>query len=111
MEQDFDLFPEFNDAECIKFIKGYIPEQDLEGVSEEDIQFVLDSIYDFYEEEGLIDEDDATEAIIDEDKELQYVLNSCREEGKQITEEQIKLILTAEYEFGVELGIYDEVDE
>lgn len=111
MEADFELFPEFNNDECIKYIRAHVPEEDLADVSDEDIDDVLDYIYDYYEENGLIDEDDVSDAIIDETEEYQYVLDRCREDGLQLSEQQVQLILAEEYEYGVEAGIYDEVDE
>ena len=55
-----DLGPEFDDSKCIEYILNLIPVQDREGITEDDVQYVLDVIYDFYEEEGLLEENMAS---------------------------------------------------
>ena len=44
-EKDLDLGPEFDDQECIDFILNLIPAEDRGNMTEDDIQYVLDVIY------------------------------------------------------------------
>lgn len=110
-DDDLDLGPEFDDEECIKFIMELIPEEDRNGMTEDDIQYVLDVIYEFYESEGLIDENTASDGIVDETKELEFVRKNAKKDGINLTDEQIQLILDGEYQYGLEKGFYEEDEE
>ncbi|MGM9831336.1 MAG: hypothetical protein ACI3Z5_04900 [Paludibacteraceae bacterium] len=101
---------EFDDSEAIKFIMNLIPEEDKTTLTEDDIQYVLDVIYDFYEDEGLVDEDTAEEASIDEEKLFNYVKKAAQKDGIKLNDETIQLILDGEYEYGLSIGIYEEED-
>ena len=110
-EQDLDLGPEFDDSKCIEYILNLIPEQDRAGITEDDVQYVLDVIYDYYESEGLMDENVASDGYVDEDAELDYIMKAANEDGVKLTSEQIQLILDGEFEYGKAIGIYAEDDE
>ena len=111
-EKDLDLGPEFDDQECIDFILNLIPAEDRGNMTEDDIQYVLDVIYEYYDQAGLIDEDDtASEGVIDENEEFEFVKKAVKKDGIQLTDQQIQLILDGEFEYGLEKGIYEEEDE
>lgn len=107
-DNDLDLGPEFDDDKCIEFILNLIPEEDRNGMTEDDVQYVLDVIYDFYQSAGLIADDDATEGVIDEEAELEFVRKAAKKDGINLTDEQIQLILDGEFQYGLEIGIYEE---
>ena len=110
-EQDLDFGPEFDDSKCVEYILNLIPEQDREGIGEDEVLYVLDVIYDFYESEGLLDENVASEGYVDEDKELEYIHRACKRDGIELSYEQIQLILDGEFEYGKSIGIYEEDEE
>ena len=111
-EQDLDLGPEFDDQECIDFILNLIPAEDRGNMTEDDIQYVLDVIYEYYDQAGLIDEDDtASEGVIDENEEFEFVKKAVKKDGIQLTDQQIQLILDGEFEYGLENGIYEEDED
>ncbi len=101
---------EFNEDDAIRYILDFIPQEDRKGLNKEKIQFVLDAIYDYYESEGLIQEDTAEEASIDEEQMLNFVRKEAEEEQLEISDEQIQLILEGEFEYGVSIGIYEPED-
>lgn len=107
-DNDLDLGPEFDDDKCIEFILNLIPEEDRNGMTEDDVQYVLDVIYDFYQSAGLIADDDATEGVINEEAELAFVRKAAKKDGINLTDEQIQLILDGEFQYGLEIGIYEE---
>lgn len=99
----------FDDTEAIKFIWDFIPEEDRAGMNEDDIQYVLDVIDEYYEEEGLYSEEDETaaDADIDEEKMYEYVRKAIKKDKMSITDVQLQLILEGEFEYGVSIGIYE----
>ena len=99
---------EFDESQAIRFILDFIPEEDRKGLTEDSVQWVLDAIYDYYNDKGLIDDDTATEASIDEEEMLNYILQAAKEDAVALTSEQLQLIVEGEYEYGVSIGIYEE---
>ena len=86
-ENDLDLGPEFDDQECIDFILNLIPEEDRGNMTEDDT---------------------ASEGVIDENEEFEFVKKAVKKDGIQLTDQQIQLILDGEFEYGLEKGIYEE---
>lgn len=102
-------FIEVDDTECIKFILNYLPE-DLKGkVSDDDIQYVLDLICEYYAENDLIEEDVVEEATIAEEDMFNFILATIRREKVvEMDEYTLEVILDGEFEYGKTIGIYTE---
>ena len=79
------------------------------NISDDDIQYVLDVIYDFYESKGLLNEDTDEEVEIVEEELLHYILKAVKKDemdAEKLNEENVQLILDAEYEYSESLGVY-----
>ena len=102
-------FIEVDDTECIKFILNYLPE-DLKGkVSDDDIQYVLDLICEYYAENDLIEEDVVEEATIAEEDMFNFILAAIRKEQViEMDENTLAVILDGEFEYDKTIGIYTE---
>lgn len=101
----------YNEDEAVKFILDFIPVESKERISDEKIEYVLDVVYDFYDESGLIDEDSTEEASIDEEEMFKYILKNSEKDKMGLSEDDIQLILDGEFEYGKSLGIYKEDEE
>ena len=74
----------YDEDDSVAFIQNYLP-QELKGkFSNDDINYIVDLIYEFYESKGFLDEnsDDNAEIDIDEEaaeayKEIMNILNQC----------------------------------
>ena len=112
-EQD-TILQEFDDSEAIKFILARLPETDRKQISDDDVQYSLDLICDYYEENNLFSEEDdneVSEASIAEDDMFQYVRGLMLEEKEvSLTDAQLHAILDGEYAYGVSIGIYEPED-
>ena len=108
-EQDDDLLV-YDEDDAVKFILNFIPAEAKAGINDEKIEYVLDVVYEFYDENGLIDEDSTEEASIDEEEMFKYILKCSKKDKMQLTEDEIRLILDGEYEYGKSLGIYTSED-
>ena len=74
MAKEKDLI-EFDDQDAIDFILNYLSSTDF-SASEEEVQYVLDLIYEYYEQNDLMEDDVATDnAMVDEDEMLNFVFN------------------------------------
>ena len=56
----------YDEDDSVKFIQNYLP-QELKGkFSNDDINYIVDLIYDFYESNGMLDDDGDDEIEIEE---------------------------------------------
>jgi len=101
----------YDEDEAVKFILDYIPAESKDRIDNDKIEYVLDVVYDFYEENGLIDEDSTEEASIDEEEMFKYILKCSKKDKMKLSEDDIQLVLDGEYEYGKSLGIYREDEE
>jgi hypothetical protein len=101
----------YDEDEAVKFILNFIPAESKENIDNDKIEYVLDVVYDFYEENGLIDEDSTEEASIDEEEMFKYIVKCSKKDKMNLSEDDIQLILDGEYEYGKSLGIYREDEE
>ena len=81
-----------------------------EKINEDAINYVLDVVYDYYDENGLLDEDAVDETSIDEEEMLKFVVKAAKKDKIDLNEDDIQLVLDGEYEYGKSLGIYTEED-
>ena len=108
-EQNDDLLV-YDEDDAVKFILGFIPEEAKQRIDDEKIEYVLDVVYEFYDENGLIDEDSTEEASIDEEEMFKFILKCSKKDKIKLEEDDIRLILDGEYEYGKSLGIYTNED-
>jgi len=111
MKTEEDDLLVYDEDDAVKFILDFIPEDAKKRIDEDKVEYVLDVVYDFYDENGLIDEDSTEEASIDEEEMFKYILKSSKKDKMKLGEDDIQLILDGEYEYGLSLGIYKEDEE
>ena len=105
--QEDDLLV-YDEDDAVKFILNFLPEDAKKSIDDSKIEYVLDVVYEFYDENGLIEEDSTEEASIDEEEMFKYILKVSKKDKMQLTEEEVQLILEGEFEYGKSMGIYRE---
>ena len=103
---------EFDDSQAIEFIKNHLPEEQKTQIDEDAIQYVLDLVCEYYEENGLMDEEDGVEeSEIAEDDMFNYVSALVKKDKiYEMSDEQLQLILDGEFAYGKSIGIYEEAE-
>jgi hypothetical protein len=102
-------FIEVDDTECIKFILNYLPAELKEKVTDDDVQYVLDLICEYYSVNDLIEEDTVEEATIAEEDMFNFIWAAIRKEQiVEMDEYTLEAILDGEFEYGKTIGIYTE---
>ena len=109
-EQEDDLLV-YDEDEAVKFILESLPADAITRIDEDKIEYVLDVVYEFYDENGLIDEDSTEEASIDEEDMFKFILKTAKKDKMKLSEDDIQLILDGEFEYGKSLGIYKEDED
>ena len=103
---------EYNEDEAVKFILNHLPAEIKEKVKNDDIEYILDVIYDFYDQKGYLDEEDEeSDEIIDisENEIFDFILNqvSIDQKSEQFTEPVVSAILDGEYEYCKSIGVFE----
>ncbi len=108
MKAEDDDMLVYDEDNAVKFILNFIPENSKSSIDTDKIEYVLDVVYDFYDENGLIDEDSTEEASIDEEDMFNFIVKNAKKDKIGLSNEDIQLILDGEFEYGKSLGIYTE---
>lgn len=105
---------EYDEDDSLRFIRENLPEEMQDEFSDDEINYVVDLIYDFYEEKGYLDEnddDEDSEVEIDEDELLEYIGRNAEKNkellGRYYTEEQIEAIVACELAYCDTLNLFD----
>ena len=100
----------YDEDDSVAFIQNYLP-QELKGkFSNDDINYIVDLIYEFYESKGFLDEDSADDAEIDIDEEelIGYVVKNAQKDGVgKFAPEEITFIVQGELEYCDSINMFD----
>ncbi|MDR0422369.1 MAG: hypothetical protein LBH72_05080 [Proteiniphilum sp.] len=109
-----DKVLEYDEDDSLRFIRENLPEEMQGELSDDEIDYIVDLIYDFYEEKGFFDEDeddDNSEVEIDEEELLKYICKNARKNretvGRDYTDEQIEAIVAGELAYCNMLNLFD----
>ena len=102
----------YDDAASVAFIRNYIPQELKELLSDDDIVYFVDLIYDYYESRGYISDDDDLsdeEPIeVDEDELVDYVVRNAKKDGAgKFDPDQIRFIVQGELEYCESINLFD----
>lgn len=108
MSEEVNNVMEYDEDESVKFIQEHLPEEMQNVFSDDEINYIVDLIYEFYEEKGFLDESDDADIEIDEDELLDYVLkNARRDDICDYTDEQIEAIVAGELAYCDTLNLFE----
>jgi len=71
----------FDDDDAVDYIRNYLPQDLKTKFSNDDIMYVIDLVYDYYDAIGALDADDDTTVEIDEDNLIDYVESNAQKDG------------------------------
>ena len=99
----------YDETESVKFIQNYLP-QELKGkFSDDDINYIVDLIYEFYDSKGYMDmDDDDTDVEIDEDELTEFVVkNALKDKVGKFEAEDIAFVVQGELAYCDSIHIFD----
>lgn len=109
MSKDLDSV-NYDEDDAIKFIQNYLPQEYKEKFSGDDINYVIDIMYDFYDEKGFMSPDTSDEELVelDEDELIEYVFkNTKKDKIVNFTQEEISFIVQGELQYCESIGMFD----
>ena len=107
MSQQDDLF-DYDEGDSVKFIRNYLPQELKEKFSDDDINYIIDLIYEYYEEKGFMDDEADDEVNIDEDELIDYVIKNAKRNGfTNFEPDEIQFVVQGELGYCDSLGMFD----
>lgn len=100
----------YDEEEAVKFIQNYLPQDLKDKFSGDEINYIIDIVYDFYESKGFMDPDTSDEDIVDldEDELISYVIKCTKKEKiSEFTEEEITFIIQGELKYCESIDIFE----
>ena len=100
----------YDDDEAIKFIQNYLPQELKEKFSDDDIIYIIDLIYEYYESKGVFDSDDDDKELveIDEDELIEFVMTNVVKDGVgKYNRDEITFIVQGELEYCDSIDLFE----
>lgn len=92
----------FDEDEAVKFIRATLPEEVSNKYDDDDILYIVDIIWDYYEKKGFLslNLDETDEEVLDVDDLVKFVKKQVRSD-KELTMDpkDVELIVKAELEY------------
>jgi len=98
---------EYDEDVAIQFIRNHLP-QELKGkFSDDDLNYIIDLIYEFYDEKGFLN-DEEKEVEVDLDELTAFVVkNAKKDKVGTYKEEEIQFIVDGEIAYCESLGVFE----
>lgn len=98
---------EYDEDESVKFIQEHLPEEMQGKISDDEINYIVDLIYEYYDEKGFLDEDNDDDVEIDEDELLDFVIKNAKKDAiRDFSEEEIENIVAGELAYCDTLNLF-----
>ena len=78
----------FDDAEAVKYIQEHLPIDAKEKFTDDEILYISDVIFDYYESNGLLEEEE--EVDIDMEELTEYVIKNSKRDGFKFDPELVR---------------------
>jgi uncharacterized protein YpuA (DUF1002 family) len=99
---------EYDEEDSLRFIQEHLPEEMKDEFSDDEINYIVDLIYEFYEDKGFLGASEESEIEIDEDELLDYIFENARKDNvREFTDEQIEAIVAGELAYCDTLNLFD----
>jgi len=101
-----DMF-EYDEDEAIAFIRNQLPQELKTRFSDDDLNYIIDLIYEYYESKGLLNDDEAEVEIDLDDLTAFVVKNAMKDKVGVYTDDEIHFIVDGEIAYCETLGIFE----
>lgn len=105
MSQNEDIFA-YDEDKAVEYIKNVLPQELKEKYSYDDIVYITDVVYDYYEQKGLFNEDAGDEVELDEDDIIDFARKCAHKDGVKIDDEDMPFLVRGELDYEESLGLF-----
>lgn len=108
MSDEKDLI-QYDEDDAVKFIQNYLPQEMKGKYTNDEINYVIDIVYEYYDEKGFMSDGVDEELVdIDEEEIVGYVLkNTKKEKINNFSSEDVAFIIQGELAYCDSLGIFE----
>lgn len=97
---------EYDEEDSVEFIQSNMPDKLKGQLTDDEINYLVDLIYEYYEDKGYLNDDADDNVEIDEEELIIYVLENAKKDNiKAFTQEQVEAVIEGE------LAYYDSLDD
>ena len=90
----------YDEDDAIEFIQSCMPENSKEQLSEDDIVYLIDLIYEYYEEKGYLNDDAEEEIELDEEDLVNFVFKQAESADiEDLTIEMVEVVIDGELSY------------
>lgn len=107
MAEDNDFL--YDDTDAVNFIKNYLPDNIKSAFNDDDINYIIDLIYEFYDSKGYMDgdDDDDKDIEINEGELVAFVVKNALADGVGKYEaDNVSLVVQGELEYCESIGMF-----
>ncbi|MGV8962643.1 MAG: hypothetical protein ACOH2V_04595 [Candidatus Saccharimonadaceae bacterium] len=109
-EENKDL--EYDEEDSVTYIQESMPDELKGQLNSDDINYLVDLIYEYYEDKGFLNEDADDEVEIDEDDLVNYVIKNAKADNiKAYTQEQVQAVIEGELSYCDTLDLDSELED
>ncbi|MBK5721176.1 hypothetical protein JGH11_09875 [Dysgonomonas sp. Marseille-P4677] len=109
MSNEKDLMP-YDEDDAVKFIQNYIPQEIKGKFTNDEINYIIDIVYDYYDEKGFMNDDADDNSVVDIDEEeiVAYVLKYTKKDKiNNFSSDEIAFIIQGELAYCDSIGIFE----
>jgi hypothetical protein len=104
--EDSDLL-EYDEDEAVRFIRDQLPQELKETFSDDEINYIIDLMYEFYDVKGYLN-DEEQEVDVDLDELTAFVIkNAKKDKVGSFSEDAIQFVIDGEIAYCESIGIFD----
>ncbi len=100
----------YDEDKSIAFIRNYLPQELKTKFSDDDLNYIVDLIYEFYEDKGFLDETvpEEKEIEIDEDELIGFVIKQAKKDNiGKFEADEISFIVQGELAYCDSIDLFD----
>ena len=91
---------EYDEEESVKFIQSNMPNELKGQLKDDDVNYLVDLIYEYYEDKGFLNDDADDNVEIDEEELISYVIKNAKADNvKVFTPEQVEAVIDGELSY------------
>ena len=89
----------YDDQDSVNFIQNNLP-QELKGkFSDDDITYITDVIYDYFESQGMLDPTLEEDPEVDIEDLLDYIMKNSKRDGFKFEREEVLFVVESEFDY------------
>ncbi len=104
MSQEEDLL-NYDEEDAVRYIINVLPQELKEKYSHDDIVYITDIVYEYYDKKGLFDEQLDGEVELDEDDIIAFACKCAHKDGIKIADEDMPFLVRGELDYEESLGM------